>query len=71
MQPIGSLLSGTTMEPFGRKMSLLIVNIPHVIAWLIMYFVQDVTWLFIGNVIIGLGIGFMEAPLMTYVGEIR
>ncbi|XP_077288072.1 facilitated trehalose transporter Tret1-like [Arctopsyche grandis] len=70
LQPLGSVLSGCTLEPLGRKMSLLIVNIPHVIAWLMLYFAQDVTTLFCGNALIGLGIGFMEAPIVTYVGEI-
>ncbi|XP_077289240.1 facilitated trehalose transporter Tret1-like [Arctopsyche grandis] len=70
LQPLGSVLSGCTLEPLGRKMSLLIVNIPHVVAWLMLYFAQDVTTLFFGNVLIGLGIGFMEAPVVTYVGEI-
>ncbi|XP_077289108.1 facilitated trehalose transporter Tret1-like [Arctopsyche grandis] len=70
LQPLGSILSGCTLEPLGRKLSLLIVNIPHMVAWLLFYFAQDVTTLFVGNVLIGLGIGFMEAPIFTYVGEI-
>lgn len=48
-----------------------IVNIPHVIAWYMMYNATTVTEIFIANTLLGLGVGLMEAPILTYVGEIR
>lgn len=69
-QPLGSLLSGPLLDYFGRKKALFIVNIPHVMAWLLMHFAWDVPSLFIANALLGIGTGVMEAPSVTYVGEI-
>ncbi|KAG6464411.1 hypothetical protein O3G_MSEX014493, partial [Manduca sexta] len=68
-QPIGSIFSGPLLDYFGRKKALFIVNIPHLIAWLLMYYAWDVPSLFIGNALLGIGTGIMEAPSVTYVGE--
>lgn len=69
-QPLGSILSGIVLEPLGRKCSLLIVNFPHIVGWLTFYYATTIRTVFIANVILGLGVGFMEAPIITYVGEI-
>ncbi|XP_026313966.1 facilitated trehalose transporter Tret1-like [Hyposmocoma kahamanoa] len=69
-QPLGSLLSGPLLDYVGRKKALFIVNIPHVVAWLLMYYAWNVPSLFIGNALLGIGTGIMEAPSVTYVGEI-
>ncbi|CAH0402311.1 unnamed protein product [Chilo suppressalis] len=69
-QPLGSIFSGPLMDYFGRKKSLFLVNIPHVIAWLLIYYAWDVPSLFIGNALLGIGTGIMEAPAITYVGEV-
>lgn len=70
-QPLGSIFSGPLLDHFGRKKALFLVNIPHVVAWLLMYYAWDVPSLFIGNALLGIGTGVMEAPSVTYVGEIR
>ncbi|XP_047034896.1 facilitated trehalose transporter Tret1-like [Helicoverpa zea] len=69
-QPLGSIFSGPLLDYFGRKKALFLVNIPHVVAWLLMYYAYDVPSLFIGNALLGIGTGIMEAPSVTYVGEI-
>ncbi|CAH0596285.1 unnamed protein product [Chrysodeixis includens] len=69
-QPLGSIFSGPLLDHFGRKKALFLVNIPHVVAWLLMYYAWDVPSLFIGNALLGIGTGIMEAPSVTYVGEI-
>lgn len=58
------------MEPLGRKRAMFIVNIPHVIAWIMMYRATSIFEVFAANVLLGLGVGLMEAPIITYVGEI-
>lgn len=70
-QPLGSIFSGPLLDHFGRKKALFLVNIPHVVAWLLMYYAWDVPSLFIGNALLGIGTGVMEAPSVTYIGEIR
>lgn len=69
-QPIGSVLSGWVSEPIGRKRAMILVNIPHIIAWLMLYFATSLEEIFVASVLLGLGVGFMEAPIVTYVGEI-
>lgn len=64
-------MSGAIIEPFGRKRSLLIANIPHILAWLLLYFAPNTATVFIAFALLGLGTGIMEAPIMTYIGEIR
>lgn len=69
-QPIGSVLSGIILEPLGRKRSMILVNIPHIIGWLMLHFAGSLEEMYIAAVLLGLGVGFMEAPIVTYVGEI-
>jgi hypothetical protein len=69
-QPLGSVLSGIVLERLGRKKSMILVNFPHLIGWFIFYFATSVPMMYFSAVIMGLGIGFMEAPIITYVGEI-
>lgn len=69
-QPIGSALSGWLTEPLGRRRAMMLVNLPHIIAWTMLYFAQSAEEVFVAAVLLGLGVGFMEAPIITYVGEI-
>ncbi|XP_055387594.1 facilitated trehalose transporter Tret1-like isoform X2 [Condylostylus longicornis] len=69
-QPIGSVLSGWVSEPLGRKKAMIIVNIPHIIGWIILHKSYSIELMYLGAVLLGFGIGFMEAPIITYVGEI-
>lgn len=64
-QPIGSVLSGVVLEQLGRKRGMMIVNIPHIIAWIMMYYAKDLQTLFMADLLLGLGIGFMEAPVLV------
>lgn len=70
LKPCGSALSGWVAERIGRKRAMLLVNVPHIIGWPMLYFAQSVEEVFAAAVLLGLGVGFMEAPVVTYVGEI-
>lgn len=69
-QPLGSIASGIVLEPLGRKKSMILVNIPHIIGWTLLYYASSLTEIYIAAILLGLGVGFMEAPIITYVGEI-
>lgn len=69
-QPIGSILSGVIVEKLGRKRAMIVVNFPHIVAWVMLYFAKNLETVFIANLLLGLGVGFMEAPVITYLGEI-
>lgn len=49
---------------------MMFVNIPLVIAWFMMYNANSVWEIFVANVLLGLGVGLMESPIITYIGEI-
>ncbi|XP_022130999.2 facilitated trehalose transporter Tret1 [Pieris rapae] len=69
-QPLGALVSGPLVDYVGRKKGTFLVNLPHLIAWTLMYFAWDLPSLFIANGLLGFGTGVMEAPINSYVGEI-
>ena len=67
---MGSLFSGWLTEPIGRKWSMILVNIPNIAGWSFLYFANSTSHIYIGGILLGLGVGLMEAPVITYVGEI-
>ncbi|CAH1406567.1 unnamed protein product [Nezara viridula] len=70
MQPLGSLLAGVIQESVGRKLCMLLVNIPELIGWLFLYYSTSSWQLYAAAISMGFSIGVMEAPTLSYVGEI-
>ncbi|XP_074000232.1 facilitated trehalose transporter Tret1-like isoform X2 [Rhodnius prolixus] len=70
MQPLGSVLSGVIQDSLGRKRCMLMVNLPQLIGWILVYYAKSVEMLFAAAVTMGFSVGFMEAPTLSYVGEI-
>lgn len=70
-QPIGSMLSGILTERLGRRRAMMLVNIPHIAAFLLLTYASSLAEVYVAALLLGLGVGFMEAPIITYVGEIR
>lgn len=68
--PLGNVLSGWVTEPIGRRYAMILLNFPHIIAWIMIYRATTVTEMYAAAILMGLGSGFMEAPVVTYVGEI-
>uniref|UniRef100_A0A8D8YEB3 Facilitated trehalose transporter Tret1 n=1 Tax=Cacopsylla melanoneura TaxID=428564 RepID=A0A8D8YEB3_9HEMI len=68
--PLGCLVSGALTQPFGRKRSMMFMNIPYTIAFLLFILSRDVTTLYVALALCGLTGGLMEAPVLTYVAEI-
>lgn len=50
---------------------MLSVNVPFIIAWCLMYQAQSVAVILIASGMMGMGIGLLESPVITYIGEIR
>ncbi|CAH0387228.1 unnamed protein product [Bemisia tabaci] len=67
--PLGSVCSGFFQTYLGRKGSMLLVNILFFVAWITLYSAQSPLVLSIAALTMGLGIGFDEAPLHSYIGE--
>ncbi|XP_055305860.1 facilitated trehalose transporter Tret1-like [Sitodiplosis mosellana] len=70
IQPLGSILSAVLTDPLGRIKTMILVNIPFAIGWFLMYRASAVWEIFVGMGLQGLAIGLLEAPILTYLGEI-
>lgn len=49
---------------------MMLVNIPHIVAFALLYSATTLTHVYVAGLLLGLGVGFMEAPIITYVAEI-
>lgn len=67
---LGSVVSGYITEPIGRRRSVFFLNLPHLAAWLMLYYSTTLNEVFIALALFGLSTGLIEAALITYVGEI-
>lgn len=65
-QPLGSVASGFLTEPIGRRKSLMLVNVPFVLGWILIYVANSLNTIYAGFVMLGIGLGLMEAPIFTY-----
>ncbi|CAI6347268.1 unnamed protein product [Macrosiphum euphorbiae] len=68
--PTGSFLSGFLQERYGRKRCMILANVPSIFGWILLYYTHSTGSLYTCTVLMGLGIGFSEAPILSYVGEI-
>ncbi|KAI5644057.1 sugar transporter domain-containing protein [Phthorimaea operculella] len=68
--PIGCLLSGYLMDNIGRRLTLIVTEIPLIIGWLLVAFAQNVPMIYVGRLLIGLGSGMVGAPARVYTCEV-
>lgn len=50
---------------------MILINVPHLIAWILFYKATSIAEVFAGNFLLGFGAGFVKATSITYIGEIR
>lgn len=74
MQPIGDIfgapLAAALADKIGRKLSILLITPPLLIAWLIFAFAQNTYMFCLGRFISGIGDGFLYIIFPMYVGEV-
>ncbi|XP_050533259.1 facilitated trehalose transporter Tret1-like isoform X2 [Daktulosphaira vitifoliae] len=68
--PIGSVMSGFLQERFGRKRCMILANVPSILGWILLYYTNSITMLYVSTISMGMSIGFSEAPIISYVGEV-
>ncbi|XP_060878897.1 facilitated trehalose transporter Tret1-like isoform X2 [Metopolophium dirhodum] len=68
--PVGSFVSGFLQERFGRKRCIIFANFPSIFGWILLYYTHSAVSLYASTILMGLSIGFSEAPILSYVGEI-
>ncbi|KAK6924369.1 Major facilitator, sugar transporter-like [Dillenia turbinata] len=67
---IGAITSGQIAEYIGRKGSLMIAAIPNIIGWLSISFAKDSSFLFMGRLLEGFGVGVISYTVPVYIAEI-
>lgn len=70
-EPLGSIVSGWFTDTLGRRRAMVLVNVPHIVAWVLMYRATTTAEIFVAGALLGLGIGLMESCVIAYIGEIR
>lgn len=68
--PIGCLASGPLSQYLGRKRTMMLANIPFVMAWLIFHYSSNPAMLLAALAMTGLTGGLLEGPVITYVAEV-
>ncbi|KAM0967793.1 hypothetical protein ACFX13_016538 [Malus domestica] len=67
---VGAIASGQISEYIGRKGSLMIAAIPNVIGWLVISFARDSSFLYMGRLLEGFGVGIISYTVPVYIAEI-
>ncbi|KAL1536374.1 sugar transporter ERD6-like 6 isoform X2 [Salvia divinorum] len=67
---VGAIASGQIAEYIGRKGSLMIASIPNIIGWLAISFAKDSSFLFMGRLLAGFGVGIISYTVPVYIAEI-
>ncbi|KAK6938828.1 Major facilitator, sugar transporter-like [Dillenia turbinata] len=67
---VGAIASGQIAEYIGRKGSLMIAAIPNIIGWLAISFAKDYSFLYMGRLLEGFGVGIISYTVPVYIAEI-
>ncbi|KAL0699707.1 hypothetical protein Bca4012_055829 [Brassica carinata] len=67
---VGAIASGQIAEYMGRKGSLMIAAIPNIIGWLTISFAKDTSFLYMGRLLEGFGVGIISYTVPVYIAEI-
>lgn len=68
--PVGCLVSGWMLERLGRKYSLVLLNVPCILGWLLLATAEAHWALFLGRMCTGLAIGLASAASNVYLAEV-
>lgn len=66
----GCLVAGYLMDRFGRKMTILVLNVPFVIGWCIISMSDCMFWLLFGRILTGFCCGILSPTTPMYLSEI-
>ncbi|KFK44080.1 hypothetical protein AALP_AA1G213400 [Arabis alpina] len=67
---VGAIASGQIAEYMGRKGSLMIAAVPNIIGWLSISFAKDTSFLYMGRLLEGFGVGIISYTVPVYIAEI-
>ncbi|KAL4710577.1 hypothetical protein ACJJTC_008979 [Scirpophaga incertulas] len=68
--PMGCIVSGYLMDAIGRRLTLILTEIPLIFGWVLVASAQNVPMIYIGRLLIGFGSGMVGAPARVYTAEV-
>ncbi|XP_039278504.1 facilitated trehalose transporter Tret1-2 homolog isoform X2 [Nilaparvata lugens] len=68
--PIGCLVSGPILDRWGRKMGILLVNLPFFVGWLLVAVQPNIYRIYLGRALTGFGTGLASTPATIYFAEV-
>ncbi|XP_072940922.1 facilitated trehalose transporter Tret1-like isoform X2 [Epargyreus clarus] len=68
--PVGCIVSGYLMDAIGRRLTLIITEVPLIVGWLLIASAQNVIMIYIGRFLVGFGSGMVGAPARVYTCEV-
>jgi len=68
--PCGCILAGYLTDLLGRKRTLIALQLPAIVGWLIVGTATSVQWIYLGRFLVGLSSGMIGAPSRVYTAEV-
>lgn len=68
--PIGCILSGYLMDLIGRRLTLILTEIPLILGWILISTSVNIPMMYIGRLLVGFGSGMVGAPARVYTCEV-
>jgi MFS family permease len=73
--PVGCLLMSPMLDGLGRRRTMMLVNVPGLLGWLLIATApHNKPWIlyqvYVGRLLTGLAVGLISSPIVVYVGEV-
>lgn len=66
---IGCLIGGVMIQRYGRRMTLLILNFPFVLGWVVLSMSTNIEMIMVGRLVTGLCTGLLGPAAPIFIGE--
>lgn len=63
-------MSGFIMDSIGRRNTLILLEIPVIVGWLLIASATNLSMIYCGRLLVGFGSGLVTAPSRVYTGEV-
>eukprot|EP01018_Ginkgo_biloba_P005792 Gb_18068 [translate_table: standard] len=67
---VGAIVSGQIADFIGRKGALIVSAIPNILGWIAIAFAKDASFLYLGRLLTGFGVGVISFTVPVYIAEI-
>lgn len=68
--PCGCILASYFTDLLGRKKTLIALQLPAIVGWLMVGTATTVQWIYVGRFLVGLSSGMVGSPSRVYTSEV-